>query len=750
MSIQHLHYAINEIDLAGKLLSIKNSTFFKRSIARLIAIRIDDFIKLGFLTNRQNENKQIIKDELNALQNLYVEHFKFQRDKYGAHFQHLDFGERLSNWSDINADKAIFFTEIPMSIYEHFSKINGYLPCSPTTLKSTTVSLIEGINNEFDLEQTPNLSSDILALTRPNSGGILNFTMIHTKAGTLKSLELLIDYELAMIENLKSDGNVLSPFIKLFITDLLSYVDNFFTRTDIINTSPQYEEGFDYYVASNIDSSNEKSNEIITQFKSNFKLKDHTSELRNIRNKACGHIDTAFTIIQLENFIVNFDLIKFNDFYQRLKSIFRSVCHSTIYLRSYLFDPFERLHGVQKMVGMEVSSFDGQPFPELPSSYISPNDENHYEQQYKEWIINEKDSIRSYFWDCFIHSEIIQSVQIDIPGSCGGTIYRHYNFRKVHKFFEKKLMSSDISTNDKVAIINLFQQCATSDPQTLAYLLDKTYPNNLDLQVYYIQALGQLSQQRSGRTIERCTHIYNTTNLEGKCLALRALFCIDINARRSNSGKHNAEVTNYSTHINFLLSSEITPFEKISLTLVLLSEFVFGNHHLSDSLDELYKEFLITCFIQSTDSLLASLLKLNINKSRLIEIQDLVKTNRFSTLVGVLSDFMEQKGFLIQSTLLRKLVTQGYILYLKEDNQELHNLSVIYFKIGDYKNAIHIAQFLTQKNAHQASYNYLLLDLYRQNTKYKTQFETLKSKVLTTFNLCDEERGNFEDILMPD
>lgn len=748
MSIHHLHYILKEIDTTAQILLIKNSTFFKRSIARLIAMRIDDFIKIGFSTNKQAENKKVIKDELNALQALYTDHFKLQRDKYGAHFQHLDFSERLQNWSSINADRASFFTEMPIDIYSHFSAVAGYVPYSPTTIAPATTSIVKAINNKFDLEQHPNISSDILSLTRPNSGGMLNFSMIHTKAGVLKSLELLIDYEWEMIEGLKCDRDTSTPFIKLFITDLLSYVDNYFTRTDILDTSPQYEEGFDHYVASNIHDGTKEANEIITQFKSNFKLIEHVSELRGVRNKACGHIDTTLTVAELEAIIDSVDLVKFYDFYLRLKAIFKSVCHSTLYLKQYLFDPFERLHGVDKMVGMEVSSFDGQPFPETPSQFKSPNDDHLYEEQYRQWLAARNDAARSYFWNCFIDSEVTEQIEIVIPSPAGGAGYLYHNFRKAHKFFEDKLSSDSVPIMDKVAIIDLFQQCRSGDPETLAYILDKTYPDDLNLRVYYIRALGQLSRERSERTFQRCLEIFNSTNLQGKCIAMQALFGIDLSARRNTTGKHNTDISNYSTYIKSTLSSGLPLFEKLSLSLVLLSDYVFGNHHLSDSLDQFYKGFFIDCYVQSSDQLLAPLLKYDSNRRRLIEIQNIIRTNRFTTLVGAFSDFIEKNGFSSQSTLLRTLVAQDYILYPREDNQELHNLAVIYFKIGDIETAINIAHYLTQKNAYQAAYNYLLLDLYRHDSKYKTDFDSLKSKILTTFNLSDEERQDFESIIM--
>ncbi|PBQ32347.1 hypothetical protein CNR22_11385 [Sphingobacteriaceae bacterium] len=711
-------------------------------------MRIDDFLKLGFSVNKHTLNSKAIKKELNTLQELYNDHFKLQRDKYGAHFQYLDFGKRLEAWSDINADKASFFTKVPIDIYGQFNFVPGFIPYLPATITLGITSKIIDVNEKFNLEQIPSIASDILSLTRPNSGGLLNFSMIHTKAGVLKSLELLIDYEWTMIEQLKNDTDIVAPFIKLFITDLLSYVDNFFTRTDITDTSSQYEAGFDFHITSNIDDGTREADEILAQFKLNFKLNDHISELRYARNKVCGHIDTTFTVSELEEIINGITLTKFHEFYQRLKAIFKSVCHTTDYLTQYLFDPFQKLQGVEKMVALEISSFDGEPFPETPSSYKSPNDINLYEEQYRQWIETKSDSARSHFWNCFVDSDVIDRVKVVIPTLSGSESYHYHSFRKVHAFFENKLLDVGIAITDKIAIIELFLQCRSGNPETLAHLLDKTYPSDINLRLYFIKALGQLSRNRSEETFQRCIEIFNTTNLQGKCVAMKALFGIDLSARRSSTGKHSADSSNYSSHIKSILSSHANLFEKLSLSLVLLSEYVFGHHHLSDSLEHFYKEFFFDCFLQSSNQFFQPLLKIEDNRIRLNEIQDTLVTNRFTTLVGTLSDFMEEKGFNIQATILRKLVVQNHILHSGNDNLELHNLSVIYFKLKDIDTAIKIALYLTEKNAHQVTYNYLLLDLYRHNVKYTAEFNMLKSKVLTTFNLTDEERQDFESIEM--
>jgi hypothetical protein len=746
MSVEHLYYSLKEIDTVAQFLKIKNSTFFKRSISRLIAIRVDDFIKLGFAANKQTVNLQVIRDELNALQELYKDHFKLQRDKYSAHFQHLDFASRLQNWSAINLDTASFFTEMPKEIFANFGGAAGYVQYTPLSIEPTTQALIESLNERLDVEAYPNFSNDILSLTRPNSGGILNFSPIHTKAGVLKSLELLLDYEWQMIDILAAEVELRRPFVKFFVTDLVSYVDNFFTRTDIPNTAPQYEEGFDFYLASN--DGCEEGDKLVTDFKAHFRLNDHIDALRVIRNKACGHIDTSLTSQQLDALIDSVDLKRFHDFYTRLKDVFKSVCYSTIYLRHYLFNPYERIPGVEKMVALEVMSFDGQPFPDAPSRYKSPDDTDEYEIEYQKWIKSHDDDAQNYFWDCFLHSKIEERIQIAIGSPTDGYSYRYHNYRKAHRFFEEKLTSPSITIEEKTTIVKLFIRCRSGDPQTLAFILNRAYPTDLRLQVSFVRALGVLSQDRSEATLSRCDRIFRTTNVQGKCLALKAIFGIDLTARRNSNGKHSAEISNYSTYIKGAFNSSTRDFDKLCLSLGLLSDYVFGYHHLSDSLDGLYKDFFIETFVNASDNLFAPFLKDEESRERLREIQDIVRYNRFCTLVGVLADFIHNKGYEKQALTLWTLVMQKYIAFAQHDDQELHNLSVIYFRLGDFETAIDVAKFLTKKNAHKVEDNFLLLDLYRHDEKYRNEFNALKAEMLATFNLNAEERLAFENLNM--
>ncbi|MGJ1435690.1 hypothetical protein [Sphingobacterium siyangense] len=745
MSLEHLHYTLKEIDTVSQLLLIENATFFKRSLTRLIAMRTDDFIKLGFIANKQTVRSQSIKDDLNALKSLYEDYFKKQRDKYGAHVQHLDFGDRLKFWSEIDADKASFFTELPRQIFSGFHAAATYISYTPGTIDRESAELIKAVNKQFNLELFPSISTDILALTRPNTGGMINLTLIHTKAGVLKSLELLIDYEIAQIEALKTKVETKRLFLKLFITDLVSYLDNYFTRTDIAADAAQYEEGFDYCIRQSIDEGTANARIILTQFVTNVNLTQHINELRNIRNRACGHIDPDLAIDDLDQLINEFDVQKFKGFYLRLKDVFRSICHSVVYLKQYLIDPLEPIHGIVAMTSLEVTSFDGQPFEQIPGRSRSINDEAEYEEQFKLWTANGSEAARSYFWKCFIYAEEKEDIQIEIEHSSGGGTFHYHQYRKVHQFFENKLRSPVVTAEEKISVLNLFVSCRSGDPETLAYILGRTYPSEFELQCTYITAIGKLSKVRSTDILQFCKEIYMKGNLPARCFALTAILRIDIRSRRSNTGQYDTEANSYSEFIKEVIIHNGSPFEQLSISLALLSDLFYGGHLNGNSLDTLYRTFLENEFLTARKKMVQSYTKEP--DTRELKDIELLKVNRFVTLVAIFSDFLEEMGDM-NVLELRNLVAREYIMGSRTDNHELHNLAVLFYKTGDLLNAISVARFLTEKNAQILDHNYLLLDLYRSDQVYKEDFDLLKKTLLQTFILSDENRARLEAIEM--
>ncbi len=104
----------------------------------------------------------------------------------------MDFVSRLEFWSQIDYDITSFFSSIPIGIYDKFNSLSDY-EASEILFGEISDDLkrkIKQLNSELDIEKYPNFSSDILSLTRYNSGGLIPCFNLQVKAGALKSLEI--------------------------------------------------------------------------------------------------------------------------------------------------------------------------------------------------------------------------------------------------------------------------------------------------------------------------------------------------------------------------------------------------------------------------------------------------------------------------------------------------------------------------------------------------------------------------------
>lgn len=233
MALDHLRYCLKDIDAAERFIKIQNIDFCKRAVGRLIAVRIEDFVSIGLQENNTTLNSKKIRGDFVALENLHENFFQIQRDKFGAHFQKLDFLGTLQAWSDINLERVDFFASMARQCYDLFQISPSYSPFLSATPSASDEAAIIGGNKEYDIESQPNMSSDILSFTRPNSGGLIHWGEVKRKMGVLKSIEILVNYELSMLKALPNASDFFELFAKLFTVDVVSYCDNFFTRSDV-------------------------------------------------------------------------------------------------------------------------------------------------------------------------------------------------------------------------------------------------------------------------------------------------------------------------------------------------------------------------------------------------------------------------------------------------------------------------------------------------------------------------------------
>jgi len=739
--MEHLLYCLHEIELIHQFLKLRNSSFYSRAIARFIAVRTDDFIKLGFQVNNQTLNSQIVRDDLNTLRSLYNEYFKKQRDKYGAHFQDLDLLDRLQSWQSINLEKADFFGTIPVHIYNLFSAAGIFVPFHPHSIHIADKTAIEHTNEEYNIEKHPNFSSDILALTRPNSGGIIHGADIQNKAGALKSLELLIDYELALVASVHHSPNLKNIFIKTFITDLVSYCDNLYSRTDLIPGAVQDEPGLDHSVTKE---EFPEGYELLTQFKHNFKFNEHLTYLRQIRNKTCGHIDTSIPVAGLKSLIENFNIEKYKDFYSHLKTVFQNLCYADIRFRTFLLGP-EPVRGISRMSALDITTFDGSEPQVHELESLDVNDEDQYHTQWSNWLGNRDVEAQSFFWSAFADAEVVEEINWQIKESENLIRTQKVSLTKAHLFFQRKLLDDTINAGEKKSVIDLFIRSAGGYPHTLSYLLHLTFEKS-SIKADYIYALGFLQGKRSQQTFDLLeNYLLQNDNLYTRHQVLLTLFRIDLAARHLGIRIDNND-TLYSSFIKEKIIAEKDLFRKILFVTALGTELHFGKANLANKLRDLYLNFFEITFQKAVKIYIERSLKSNKHRQCIIKIYDFSSKARYTTALTLIGDLLRKNKHKAEAKSFYGIVAEGFITVPAQDDTEWYNYAVANYWLEKYPEALDVARQIHKRNPADPAKSILLLQVYLQDKKHEKEFNSLKSNLLHNYNLTEKFRQTIHSL----
>jgi len=117
---------------------------------------------------------------------------------------------------------------------------------------------------------------------------------------------------------------------------------------------------------------------------------------------------------------------------------------------------------------------------------------------------------------------------------------------------------------------------------------------------------------------------------------------------------------------------------------------------------------------------------------------------RYSTMLGLLGEFLVKKNYEHEAKQFRTLLYEGIVKYAYNDNAELHNYGVICYQLNDIDLAVRVSESLVEKNPSDLEYHYFLLSIYLQDIMYKDKFKRTKENILKNFKIEEEEREKFE------
>jgi hypothetical protein len=747
-----LKYCTKEIIILDQLLRLKSCGFYKRALSRFVMIRLDAFITLARQANNQidiNEKsrRKRIKGSLNALEELYKEFLYKQRNSFGGHFKVMDFGTRIDIWSEIEYYKIDFFIKSIIEIYNMFKNEVWYEDFTSILhiIGSTIGKDVESISSVMDLENRPRIANDVLALTRPNTVAALSGHPLHERAGILKSLELIINYELRI---LKIDNNSLirNLFKELLILDLINYSDALFTR-NVAADAKQAMDGLDLIIENKYleNKSFEKAYTILVNFKENYKYKEKIQSLRDVRNKICGHIDITADLNDILDMLNKCTQDDLENTYTKFSSLFKSICSNELIFRQYLMNN-SVLHDVISVEHQTQRPFDNNGVPTSFNVNVDYSSIEYYDKYYEEYISQGTEESLQYFKQTFQHSSIVKKIQITEIVSTNYKSYDYIDYRLSHEFFYQKLMSDDTPQDEKIKIVGLFMASYTWCPKSLLYILINTYEENKEdphIRLNYIYAFGKITLSKNNDIFVLLKENAYIDDLYFVYYSMLAIISIELkseglkylNSKEKSGAIYNLE---YMQFVMSIINKSKCSIQNVLICLGLLSEIYFDSKLAS------YIEFSKRTY----DVLLKDELNDNINKVfdnfKIIideddakDLTNLISNNRFIDAAFFMSNILQKNGYGNLTKFIYNCCTD-LIIINKNHDWSLFLKALAFKESGNCDIAIQKLEELCCKSPEDYEYKIVLLELYKIE-KLTDKYKRLREDLIDNYNIENDQ-----------
>lgn len=715
--MKKIHLCVTQIIRIKNIIEIIKSDFFARVISRKVMVRIDDFIDIARRYNNTNVSdgilKRNLKTKLNQLNTEFENRLRLQRHKFSAHIQDLEFGLRIDSWADISNDNIIFFHNKILEIYELLITQPEYIPINKNdlVLSSKEIHKIQVVVKDKDIESSPMISTDILALTRFNSGAMIPVHPIQDKVLTLNSIVIILDFELELYKCFENE-DYKYLLQTLIINDIISFVDNIITPDNIDN------KGLDELL---------DNREILDKFLATFNLNILTN-IRTIRNKLGAHIDRNDSFDDIISLLKNYDFNNTICIYKNFLNIFYKICNNTFYLKGLTLPP-TKMQGVLEVSQKPEKTFFNNVQVDTEFFTKNINNINLYKDYLKKLFIgvqnDEYEDIRYFFYDALAHSEIIKTIIFD---------EKNLEIKKAHSFFISQLKSG-ITIDKKRIILKLLNNCSNGCPEHLIYILTSTYNINklTDLTKEYIVSIGDISHNHSNTTLHMLKSFLNSKDVNVEYFTLLSLLKIDIKNRGIDCFNKKLKIieNEYSNIIKERINS-YSPLFKVFISMVLTSEMVF-NHMLGNYykfFKELYFDYFENIIFENIN-----LLGLNFTNEETKIIKDAKAGNHLSNIFLLIA---EKYGENKESQIFYQGIANNLLKLNFTHLPFIEHLAYAKYKIGNIDEAVDIYKKLVEQNPDIVDFRVELLNYYFEKKDLLALNKEIKY-LESTFNLNTEQ-----------
>lgn len=757
--MKKIYFCVSQMIMVQNLLNETKSNFFARVISRQVIIRIDDFVDLTRRYNNQHiinhSLKRELKRKLNELNNTFENILKLQRHKFGAHFQDLEFFERINSWSDITKENIDIFVNKILEIYNLLERENGFQEIIKENLK-VSIGDIKSINKilkEKDIESVPHFGMDILSITRSNSSSVIPCHPIQDKILVLNTIELMLDFEIALYDAL-NNKEYKSLLKTLIINDVISFIDNLITREnskyvaldEIIDLQitpwkrhkfsleqpntffPLKVKKYDFQPDKDI----KESKRILNNFLKIFN-RETLNSIRDVRNKMGSHIDREDSF---EDLMILFDEVsveKINFIYLDFYNLFLKTCKPVNYLNMFIM-PKSKMRGITSISPQPEKMFFSELEVETEFKSDDINDRKVYEENINALLnkSKEEEDIKFYFRSALSDSKIIKKIIFED---------KELELTKCQLFCMDRLEKSTI-VEEKRAILFLLKE-SSHWKSNGTYILVKTYRNNLkSLNYEYLNYFGETTQEHSTSVLNILVNNLKYTN-DFNIIYHVLLSLLKLDVKTSNRGtitstlvREQVSENRYSKIIKQTIH-DLTPLYRIVLSLVFTSEMMFTSYF------AVYRERYKILYLDYFQYIfLASLKEIKLDKKitkkdfKLLKIY--FEKNNLTDIIFFLADKKIAE-------LLYGVIPNSLKLNYNENTIFVKHLAYANYKLGNINEAVEIYEELVKQNPDILEYRLEMLNYYFEQKNIRS-IKKLIEYIESVFHLTEQQKVKIQEI----
>jgi len=262
---------------------------------------MDDFTKIaGKYIPKADDKREYFADLLNK----YNDGYRSVRDKLGAHFQRPDehkpvtepdVTKRLEIYCSLEYERITGLAELAQLLFEIICDDEGQKADTEQLSTTDTLAIIDYCKKVY-MDDAAHLGVDAFAIGGKNTGVMLTCSQAQGKAQLIKSLQLMTQTARDFYHLPLQQGSVKRMFKRLYVCTLVNYYDNLVTR-NLKESADQYDIGFDKLIGELATKYQPKEMllKLYEDLHQQYNLTPKVEKLRNVRDKACGHLDLDMT-----------------------------------------------------------------------------------------------------------------------------------------------------------------------------------------------------------------------------------------------------------------------------------------------------------------------------------------------------------------------------------------------------------------------------------------------------------------------